>query len=70
MLNTATEISLVTKVATDQQKATLKSLTKAPLDPLDEPTCHIYKNMADIQTSLTKIGLSLSTLAVARQRPN
>ncbi len=49
-------------MAAEQEKLTLKSLMKAIRDSNDELTFHINKT-TDIQSSLTKIDLSLSTLA-------
>lgn len=56
--NTPTENSLTAKMVADQEKPTLTSLMKAIWDSNEELTCHI-----NIQTSLTKIKLSLSILA-------
>lgn len=50
-------------MAAEQEKLTLKSLMKAIRDSNDELTSHINKKTTDIQSSLTKIELSLSTLA-------
>uniref|UniRef100_A0A673NI37 L1 transposable element RRM domain-containing protein n=1 Tax=Sinocyclocheilus rhinocerous TaxID=307959 RepID=A0A673NI37_9TELE len=47
----------------EQEKLTLKSLMKVICDSNDELTSHINKTTTDIQTSRTKIELSLSTLA-------